>query len=60
MVTTSHATGLEKTLYDGLIFICDPLPPNEALVGNSEIEVLIQCDRGAHWLQNGERIMFLS
>ena len=36
------------------------LVPNEAYIGKSEIEVLPQCDRGEHRLQDGERIMFLS
>ena len=46
-------------MYTGM-HICDPLPRNETQVRNSEIEVLTQCDRGEHLLQNGERIMFLS
>ena len=48
---------IHRYLRVGLIpgCICDPPPPNEALVGNSEIEVLTQCDRAEHWLQNSEK-----
>ena len=53
-------TGSCLCMIIGVYCICDPPPPTEAQVGNIGIEVLTQCNRGDHWYQNGERIMFLS